>query len=448
MGKKEGHEFRESFDRNFQNKLVRLLFQKPENIGLVRSNVRFEFFETKMLQWIVGRLYYAHDKRFRPTMLHMKKELRDAIEYGVVEKNEHAEYKDFIRRLKRPVPEGNWIQEKIGDFVRQSRLKVGILKTAVALDEEGDTEKALAELHQLNSDLRNSTSTFDPTEFSKFTHDYMEVGPGKILTGIPTGLPRIDKAMGGHRGMPPKRLGSVMANSGSGKTLLLTQFGSNAIRHFAMANDNKVVLHLTGEDDTEAMFYRYMASVMGVPFKVLKRKKYLRQVRKAYKITTRSLGKRWQERIVVREFEDGELSVSDIDGMCHMLESIGKEVGMVIVDYADLLRPRKAKEDMYSHIGNIYKELRDLAKRRSIPIWTASQVKTVSQGKKFLGPRDVEGSGKKIFVSDVVLMLQQTDKEKSKGRGRLAGAKIRFGKDKFEFPVKIDYPMQRVLEAA
>lgn len=443
---KTGEQFRESFGRSFQVKLLRTLYQQPSQLALVRHTVKIDYYEDKLLQWFAGKLYYAFDKKYRATKMTLIRDLSEAVNYGVIEADEKKEYRAFVRKLARPVSEGNWISAKIGDFVRQARLKSGIMKTAVALDEEKNTDKAIEELSLLQTDLRSDLGMFDPSEFSRFTHNYIENGPTKLSTGITTGLDSLDRAMGGHRGMPPRRLGVIMANSGSGKTLTLTHLGATALRTFAMRNDDRVILHLTGEDDADSMAMRYLAAILGVPFKMLKRKKFTEDVRRKYRIVSKTLGKRWEDRLVVREIDADEMSVDQVDGMLQLLKSIGRPVGMLIVDYADLLKPRKIKEDSYSHIGNIYKELRDLCKNERIPGWTASQVGRMAQGKKILTVKDIEGSMKKVFTADVVLALQQTDKEKLRGRGRMTPLKIRFGRDKFEFPVQIDYPKQRLID--
>ena len=46
---------------------------------------------------------------------------------------------------------------------------------------------------------------------------------------------------------------------------------------------------------------------------------------------------------------------------------------MIIVDYADLLRPVKETREKSHDLENIYEELRAIAQIYDCPLWTASQ---------------------------------------------------------------------------
>ena len=54
---------------------------------------------------------------------------------------------------------------------------------------------------------------------------------------------------------------------------------------------------------------------------------------------------------------------------------LGTKVDMIIVDYADILRPAHSEKNSnsYSEVGGIYEELRGVAGELQVPIWSASQ---------------------------------------------------------------------------
>ena len=438
--------FREQFGRAFQTKLVRLMYQEPSFISVIRPVIKYEYFETKRLQWFVGRLYYAYDQGDRATRAFLRRELKEHLEYGTIEEGDVERYRTFIARLTREVPDKNYMQKKVGEFTKHAKLRTGLYKAAVALEQDADVEKALEEVHALDTALKQTDAIVDPSEFKNYMRRIVKRGPPKLTTGIPTGWDSLDRAMGGHMGLPLKRLGCIMAGTGSGKTLTLTQLGATALRHFASMDEHQSVLHLSGEDDFESMVFRYQAHLMNLPFKIVKNKRYLKDIQKKYRRLNRTLGRNWEDHLIVKEINPDELCVADIEAMLHQLDNEGYNVKLVVIDYMDLIRPNKERRSDQNHdlLGNAYKDCRGMLKRMNKSGWTASQIKAEHQGAKEVRINAGAGAIKKAFVSDVVLGIEQTDKEKARGKGRCRVNKLRFGKDKFRFDLAMDYECQRI----
>ena len=173
--------FKADFTRKYQVKLVRLLYQNPHLVAIMRSAVKVDYFEDKLLQWALGRIYYAQEKGFTPTKGYFAKELKEAIEYGTVEKAEKSEYVTLIQNIDMKIPDAAYVQQKIGEWVRVSKLKSGLYKTAVALEEEGDTDKAMQEFRKLDSALRHEDSVaMDPSDFRRYMKKFLRHGPKNI----------------------------------------------------------------------------------------------------------------------------------------------------------------------------------------------------------------------------------------------------------------------------
>lgn len=445
--KSKKRNFREQFDKSFQLKLVRLMYQRSTFTAVIRSVIKQEFFESKRLQWVVARLYWAHDNKDQATRAFLRREVKEHLEYGTIEEDDKKKYLLTISNLTKEISDANYIEEKVGEFAKHAKLRSGLYKAAIALEEDADVEKAEEELDKLSNALKQNDQKLDPLAFKKYMRRYNKKGPRKLRVGIPTGWESLDNAMGGHGGMPPRgRLGTIIAGTGAGKTLSLTQVGSTALRYFCHQKRFKTVLHVTGEDDTEAMNFRYQAHLLNTPFEYIKDKKYLSRVQKKYKRLNRALGKDWEEHLIIREFDPGDLSIAEIEGMILQLESEDRPVGLVIVDYLDLLVPKKIRnsDQGWQVLDNIYKESRGMLKRRKLSGWTGSQIDRQSQGAKRVRLNNVAGAIHKINSSDVGVAIEQTDREKAQGKGRASVVKVRFGKDKFRFELAIDYERQRM----
>ena len=80
-------------------------------------------------------------------------------------------------------------------------------------------------------------------------------------------------------------------------------------------------------------------------------------------------------------------------------------------------------------------------------MWTASQLNRNALNKEHVDWSAIADSAKKIMVSDFVVLLLQTLAEKKKRQARLWIAKSRFGPDKLEIPVRLDWSRSIIRDA-
>lgn len=159
--------------------------------------------------------------------------------------------------------------------------------------------------------------------------------------------------------------------------------------------------------------------------------------REAAKVKALYLGsKSYQEaakRIRVVEVPIGSTSVADIDNIITRLEKKQNfKANVIVVDYADNLKAAK-KTDAYRHeVASIYKDLKELARNRKIVVWTASQMNdqgTEASEKEggAISTRHSNESRAKAHVTDIIIGIARTQKEKDMGIARLVLVKNRLG---------------------
>ena len=109
----------------------------------------------------------------------------------------------------------------------------------------------------------------------------------------------------------------------------------------------------------------------------------------------------------------------------------GVSIDMIIVDYADLLKPfnfRKNGEKRHD-LESIYEELRGLAQVYECPIWTASQTNRSGLNAEVITMESISEAFNKCFVADFIFSVSRTVEDKKLNKGRIFVAKNRNGPD-------------------
>ena len=175
---------------------------------------------------------------------------------------------------------------------------------------------------------------------------------------VSTGFERIDEICKG--GLGKSELGVVIAPTGAGKSMVLVHLGSEALKQ------GKTVVHYTLELQDTVVGNRYDSCISGVPLADLFHNK--QQV--LYKI------KDIPGQLIIKEYPTKSASTETIKQHIERLKKRGIEPDMIIVDYADLLRPVRSTAEKRFDLENTYEELRAIAQIYKCPVWTASQDKS------------------------------------------------------------------------
>lgn len=236
---------------------------------------------------------------------------------------------------------------------------------------------------------------------------------------IPMGVaPKIDAAVGG--GFPVGKLICAVAPPGVGKTRLLVNIGAAAIR----AGRN--VVHATLEIDQVELARWYYSVLTGISYDELRDSAKAR--RRAERI--------WRDHtdwgdVIVADYAASSCSIGTIKRLVkqeaeRMLEE-GDKLSVFLLDYIALLDG--LGESMYSGLGVAAREIRKLANKYKIVVYTAAQA---NRGALIEGETKVQHIADSMEiprVMDALLMLSQSDQEKHLGQMRMNMAKNRFGSD-------------------
>tara|TARA_R100000234_G_scaffold113796_1_gene88488 strand:- start:479 stop:958 length:480 start_codon:yes stop_codon:yes gene_type:complete len=111
---------------------------------------------------------------------------------------------------------------------------------------------------------------------------------------------------------------------------------------------------------------------------------------------------------------------------------------MIIVDYADLLKPVTVRREKRNELESIYEELRGISTEFQCPVWTASQTNRSGLNAEVVTMEQISEAFNKCFVADLIFTLSRTADDKQNNTGKIFIAKNRNGPDGLVFDLQMD----------
>jgi hypothetical protein len=205
---------------------------------------------------------------------------------------------------------------------------------------------------------------------------------------------------------------------------LLAKLGAEAMKQ------GKNVLHYTLELNENYVGLRYDACFTGIDFQNIRSnvdavKKKIAQV---------------PGKLIIKYFPIKTVSAHSLKLHAERIQILGTKIDVIIVDYADILRPSQSdrNSNSYSEAGGIYEELRGVAGEMQLPIWTASQSNRAAMDEDIIQANNISDSYRKIMTADFVLSLSRKVQDKDNNTARIHIIKNRFGPDGQTFPSKMN----------
>lgn len=309
----------------------------------------------------------------------------------------------------------DFIRDRLSNFITYRATQRAIIES-VDLLEQGEFDKLRQVIDDATQIGRLRIAPDIGLDFSDFTakiaaYENDRIQVNRMVTGITT----LDRILQG--GMKRGTLGLVIAPPGKGKTMSLVQFGALALS----AGYN--VLHVTLEISEVTVSLRYESRLIGFPINDI------RSNLARYKSKIQGVVNNMTASLVIKEWPCESVTVYDIMAFVNSIELRTKRrPDVVIVDYADLLRPIRILKEQRFEVRDTYAALTKLAKEANVAVWTASQVtKESARSGDILDLSAAKESGAKTEISDVVISLNTTREEETKGKLRIAVLKNRLG---------------------
>lgn len=224
----------------------------------------------------------------------------------------------------------------------------------------------------------------------------------QAVTGIPTGLTAFDRMTTGFQ---PSDLILIAARPSQGKTAL----AQNIVAHVVLEK-NLPVLFFSLEMNRHAIMHRFIAAEAKVNLKDIRTGFFRRD--------------RWQDlTTAAARFAESPLFINDNPGMTvfsvraiarqlmSRLRQDKKELGMVVIDYLQLLRGGGRQENRQQEVSEISRGLKQLARELKVPVVALSQLSRASEDKSRTDNRpklsDLRESGSLEQDADLVALIHR-----------------------------------------
>ena len=401
------------YGKAFQEGLVQLIFEDRPFADQITEVLDINFLELEYLQVFLRKIVrYRSKYNTHPSIEAMVTMVRAELE----EEDEvtQKQVRDYFARIHtRELKESDYIKETSLDFCRKQNLKEAMMKSVGLLQ--------TCSFDEISSVINEALKLGSENNFGyDYLVDFEERFTPKHRSPVSTGWKDIDAIVGG--GLGKSELGVVIAPTGAGKSMALVHLGANALK------EGKTVVQYTLELQDTVIANRYDSCLTGYPLSDIKN--FKQEIYEEIKSLDGAL--------IIKEYPTKSASTNTIRAHLSRLVKRGIKPGMIIVDYADLLKPVTVRKEKRTELESIYEELRALSTEFQCPIWTASQTNRSGLSAEVITMEQISEAFNKCFVADFIFSVSRTIEDKQNNQGKIFIAKNRNGPDGMIYPIFMD----------
>ena len=402
------------YGKSFQEGLVQLIFEDRPFADQITEVLDVEFLELEYLRTFVAKIVHYRTKYGKhPSTNAMISILRTELDRETEVTQQQV--RDYFARVhtNEIADDIDYIKETSLDFCRKQKLKEAMMKSVNLLQ--------TCSFDEISKVINDALKLGSENNFGHdFLADFEERYKPKFRLPVTTGWKEIDTITSG--GLGRNELGVVIAPTGAGKSMALVHLGSQAIK------EGKTVIHYTLELQDTVVACRYDSCITKYPLSDLTN----------FKDEIYEEIKDLDGTLIVKEYPTKSASTNTIKAHLARLVKRGIEPGLIIVDYADLLRPVVVRKEKRTELESIYEELRGLSNEMNCPVWTASQTNRSGLNAEVVTMEQISEAFNKCFVADIICTLSRTIEDKQNNRAKMFIAKNRNGPDGIVYDLFMD----------
>jgi len=409
------HETFSRFGKKFQENMCQLMLEDRPFYDQISEVLDTNFFEKKYLQIFIETLMNYREKYdTHPNHEVMMSLLRTELNHH--DKATAGQVRSFFARIHTSdgIEEAAYVKDRALDFCRKQVLKQAMMKCVKLLKSSSfdEIEKVIQEALKLGTD-------------NNFGHDFHKDALARFeienRSPITTGWSRVDEICKG--GLGKSELGVVIAPTGAGKSMVLVHLATQALKQ------GKTVVYYTLELKDKVVGSRFDSCLTQIPLNEHRERKdeILNKIQDI------------EGSLIVKEYPTKSASVQTIKNHIEKLKKRGIHPDIILVDYADLLRPTRTSGEKRHELEEIYEGLRALAQIYELPLWTASQTNRSGLNAEVITMESISEAFNKCFVADFIFSLSRTVQDKQANKGRVFVAKNRNGPDGMVFQAFVDW---------
>ena len=403
-----------AYGKKFQEKVAQLMLEDRPFCDQLEEVLELEFFDSTYLRAFVEIILDHREKYGRhPHFATLHTEIKKGNKK--YDRAVNQQLRAFLVRIQsEDLPDKQYIKDQAVDFCKKQCLKKAILQSA-DLVKKGNYDSITKIINEALS--KGNDQNFGHDWYKDVDHRYIK----KSRKQITTGWPRIDDITKG--GIGSKELAVVIAPTGAGKSMVLVHLGAQALKL------GKKVVHYTLELADTVVGIRYDSCLSQID---------LREIMDSKDLVKEKI-QDIPGKLIIKEYPTKSASTKSLKNHLEKLRKQNIMPDVVIVDYADLLRPVSHGAEKRHDLEGIYEELRGMATEFDCAFITASQTNRGGLNAEVITMESISEAFNKCFVADFIFSLSRTPQDKQANSGRIFIAKNRNGPDGLVFPAAVDW---------
>ena len=381
------------FGNEFQEKLVNLMIIDRQFCDQLLEVFEVKYLSKKHHQKLIELLIeykrqYNNTHPSLDTMRIMCNSLEldnEALQGKIVDLFQKIRKRDSVDLVQ----DAEFVKQKSLDFCRTQKLLLAMFEAIpLALIETPQFDTIQTKIAgALRLGTENNAGLDLKKDFDiRLVEDYREA--------FSTGWTAIDSITDG--GIGRSELWVMLAPTGAGKSMHLVSVAKSA------AVQGLKVVYFTLELKDKVIGKRFDSCLTGIPTKeIVENKELVRE-----KIND------LKGEIVIKEWPMKSKSTRAIDNYIEKMAANEGIPDLVVIDYADLLKPVEANKDgrVSLDVSNIYEELKAIAQKYNCAVLTASQTNRKAEDVEIITNDHVASSYDKLFPSDMVMTISKKRK--------------------------------------
>lgn len=328
-----------------------------------------------------------------------------------------------------PIDNLDFMLQKTETWVQKQKLTKSIFTAADIIQSDGAFEPIVG---MVTDALNVSFDTNTGMSYQNTVDERAEYYHRKIQ-GLSTGIPSMDKALGG--GYMKKTLNLISAPSHGGKSALLACVSANMI----LRGNN--ILYITLEMSEEETAKRIDANILDIDINEFQNTPIDTITSKFNKVKSQ-LGE-----LVIKEYPAGSFNTLHLEGLMNELAAKEFVPDAVMIDYLGLMASSRTtlatSGGSYMYIKQIAEECHGFSKKFDLPVVSAAQLNRSAFGNTEVGMESISESIGLAATADTMIAMIATEQMRELNQVTIKFLKNRNTGMLDSIMLESDYPKMR-----